>query len=211
MIRLTFDDGPHSALTPMILDTLRAARARVTFFVVGDQLKKRGALSIVSHAIADGHTIGNHSLTHCDLTRRSDIEIALELSETTRLLRPLGIESTIFRPPYGRINKTVLGVIQRLGYQLALWDNDPRDWAPSSQPVKWITAAITDIHRRGATTIVCHDTKQSTAKHLSRLLTRLAQEGYSFASWEEGGKQILDRRESQHQQYSPTSSTLGPA
>ena len=63
-IQLTFDDGPHRRVTARILEVLRQERARATFFVVGNRLKQPGALDIVAEAIVDGHTIGNHSLTH---------------------------------------------------------------------------------------------------------------------------------------------------
>jgi peptidoglycan-N-acetylglucosamine deacetylase len=212
LIYLTFDDGPHLHLTPNILQVLRVAKAKVTFFVVGERLKRPGALSVIAQAIADGHAIGNHSLTHRDLTRCSEKQIELELSDTARLLRPLGIEPKIFRPPYGRLNKTVVAVSRRLGYQIVLWDNDPRDWALTSQPVKWISAAIRNVQRRAATTIVCHDTKETTAKHLSQLLTNLKEKGYVFASWAENGKLIpADQTECEYQQQRPTISTLDPA
>src|SRR5208337_3073845 len=137
-VYLTFDDGPHLRVTPRILQVLREERAKATFFIVGNRLKEPGAPEIVAHAIADGHTIGNHSLTHRDLTLFSEHDITTEVVTTSKLLEPLGVACTLVRPPYGRTNNIVAKVIEELGYQLVLWNNDPRDWARESQPDKWV-------------------------------------------------------------------------
>lgn len=37
---LTFDDGPDPAITPFVLDQLKAFNAKATFFCIGDCAKK---------------------------------------------------------------------------------------------------------------------------------------------------------------------------
>ena len=61
-IALTFDDGPHPELTPVILDVLKEYNVNATFFVVGENVKANG--DIVERIILDGHEIGNHTFGH---------------------------------------------------------------------------------------------------------------------------------------------------
>jgi peptidoglycan/xylan/chitin deacetylase (PgdA/CDA1 family) len=51
-IALTFDDGPHGTLTPLLLDVMKAKNAKVTFFVMGVKVAKHP--SILKRAIAEG-------------------------------------------------------------------------------------------------------------------------------------------------------------
>ncbi len=52
---LTFDDGPHAQGTPAILEQLRAAGARATFFLVGEQVERHRALA--AEIAAAGHAV----------------------------------------------------------------------------------------------------------------------------------------------------------
>src|SRR5262249_41000836 len=63
-VTLSFDNGPSHRVTPWVLDVLRERGVRSTFFVVGEQLRAPGAAEIARHAAAEGHWIGNHTLTH---------------------------------------------------------------------------------------------------------------------------------------------------
>jgi peptidoglycan-N-acetylglucosamine deacetylase len=60
-IALTFDDGPDPDTTPQILDALRVAGVRATFFVTGANGEVNTPL--LQREIAEGHEIGNHTFT----------------------------------------------------------------------------------------------------------------------------------------------------
>ena len=61
-IGLTFDDGPHTTVTPQILATLRAHNAPATFFMLGVQIADPANWSLVEEIRDDPlFTIGNHS------------------------------------------------------------------------------------------------------------------------------------------------------
>lgn len=61
-VHLTFDDGPHPAYTPAVLDRLAAYRVAATFFLVGERVVAHPALA---RRVADaGHAVGYHSFTH---------------------------------------------------------------------------------------------------------------------------------------------------
>ncbi|MGO6820015.1 polysaccharide deacetylase family protein, partial [Rhizobium brockwellii] len=74
-IYLTFDDGPNPTCTGQILDLHAEHSVSATFFVLGAYVKDHP--NLVRRVAAEGHLVGNHTMTHPDLTA-SDSE-AIEL------------------------------------------------------------------------------------------------------------------------------------
>ena len=68
-IAMTFDDGPHPVYTPRLLDILKARNIKATFFVVGTNTRRYPG--IIRRMIAEGHEVGNHTVTHKYLSRIS--------------------------------------------------------------------------------------------------------------------------------------------
>jgi peptidoglycan-N-acetylglucosamine deacetylase len=64
-LALTFDDGPDPETTPRILDLLAEHRQLATFFLIGEHVRKHGAL--VRRMVAEGHAVGLHSFGHSRL------------------------------------------------------------------------------------------------------------------------------------------------
>ena len=62
VIALTFDDGPHPAFTPKLLDILKGHGSKATFFMVGRVAQDHPEL--VRRVADDGHVIANHSWDH---------------------------------------------------------------------------------------------------------------------------------------------------
>jgi peptidoglycan/xylan/chitin deacetylase (PgdA/CDA1 family) len=80
-IALTFDDGPSPASTPVILRLLARHHLQATFFVVGEKAAKEPEL--IAAILAQGHTIGNHSLRHgYFLTLRSPSALQADIHAT---------------------------------------------------------------------------------------------------------------------------------
>lgn len=133
-VALTFDDGPSPDWTPAILDVLKAAGVKATFFLVGSEVERHP--EIVQRIVAEGHEIGNHSYTHPNLAEATPALIRLELNATQRLIESLtGRSTTLFRPPYNadsrpsKIEELVpIGIAQSLGYMTILENVDPKDW-----------------------------------------------------------------------------------
>jgi peptidoglycan-N-acetylglucosamine deacetylase len=98
-VALTFDDGPDSRWTPMILDTLRSRGAKATFFVVGQNVDTEQRL--LQRIYNEGHEIGNHTFRHPNLALSSRARAVLELDMTTQLVSSLiNRRLAFFRPPY---------------------------------------------------------------------------------------------------------------
>ena len=64
---LTFDDGPNASSTPILLDGLKERKVRATFFLIGENVEKDENEKIVKRMYEEGHLIGNHTYTHCNL------------------------------------------------------------------------------------------------------------------------------------------------
>ncbi len=61
-VALTFDDGPHPAVTPAVLDRLDRRGARATFFCLGRKVAAHPDLAAEVHR--RGHRVENHTFGH---------------------------------------------------------------------------------------------------------------------------------------------------
>jgi cellulose synthase/poly-beta-1,6-N-acetylglucosamine synthase-like glycosyltransferase/spore germination protein YaaH/peptidoglycan/xylan/chitin deacetylase (PgdA/CDA1 family) len=132
---LTFDDGPDPEWTPKILDVLKQEHAPATFFLIGIQSDKFSGL--VQRIYDEGHTIGNHTFTHPDVSNISYTYMKVELNLTERLFASLaGVRVTLFRPPYAIDEEPdtadqvrPLEIPQDMGYITVGNRIDPNDWS----------------------------------------------------------------------------------
>ncbi|HEX3807738.1 MAG TPA: polysaccharide deacetylase family protein [Gaiellaceae bacterium] len=132
-VALTFDDGPHAEGTPAVLDTLARAGATATFFLVGEQVRRRPALA---REIADaGHEIALHGDRHTLLLRRSVRELHVDLERAAVTIEhATGRAPTLYRPPYGVFSSGALALVRELGYRPLLWSTWGRDWERRATP-----------------------------------------------------------------------------
>jgi cellulose synthase/poly-beta-1,6-N-acetylglucosamine synthase-like glycosyltransferase/spore germination protein YaaH/peptidoglycan/xylan/chitin deacetylase (PgdA/CDA1 family) len=135
---LTFDDGPDPEWTPKVLDVLKREHAPATFFLIGFPTDKFPGLA--QRIYREGHTIGNHTFTHPDVSNISATYMKLELNLTERLFASLvGIRAILMRPPYAIDEEPdtsdqirPLEIPQDMGYITVGNRIDPNDW--SSNP-----------------------------------------------------------------------------
>src|SRR6201995_141918 len=101
-IAMTFDDGPHTQLTPKLLDLLAARHIKVTFFVLGECVEQNP--EVLRRAAREGHEIATHSWSHPNFAKLSDDSARSQLQRTDDIIRTtIGARPTLFRPPYGSI------------------------------------------------------------------------------------------------------------
>jgi peptidoglycan/xylan/chitin deacetylase (PgdA/CDA1 family) len=118
-----------------LLDVLRDQNARATFFVTGAWAQANP--DALRRMVAEGHELGNHSVTHPDFRLISSERIAWELAETERIVQQATDTSTrpFFRPPYGGYDDRVLRDVIGQGYLPVFWTLDTQDaigWPKSS-------------------------------------------------------------------------------
>jgi peptidoglycan/xylan/chitin deacetylase (PgdA/CDA1 family) len=96
---ITFDDGP-SENTDDILDVLRAANMKATFFLIGRKLKMFP--DAVRRIAAEGHQIGAHTFNHVKLVNMTSEDVRKEMTMFEDALGNFGISMLKYmRPPWG--------------------------------------------------------------------------------------------------------------
>ncbi len=132
-VALTFDDGPHPAGTPAVLDALAQGRAAATFFLVGEQV--RAHRSLAGEIVAAGHEIALHGDRHTLLLRRRVAELADDLRRATAEIEDAaGRSPVLYRPPYGVFSSGALELVRSLGLVPLLWSRWGRDWERRASP-----------------------------------------------------------------------------
>lgn len=126
-VALTFDDGPDPLYTPKVLKLLRYADIKATFFVVGSKVVRHP--EIVAQIVAEGHTVGNHSYTHRNMTTLSAEQIALEIDMTQDAIeQACGVRPHLMRPPRGLGSPELYRLLAERDMTLALWSKSSQDW-----------------------------------------------------------------------------------
>ncbi|MBS1837088.1 MAG: polysaccharide deacetylase family protein [Actinobacteria bacterium] len=119
-VALSFDDGPDPRWTPQILDALRAAGAKATFFMMGHNVDRHRDLA--RRVRDEGHDIGNHTWTHQDLAFQDPASARNEIMDGKRAIKEvLGIDTTYFRPPRGELSGAVMRILAEEDYDTFLW------------------------------------------------------------------------------------------
>jgi peptidoglycan/xylan/chitin deacetylase (PgdA/CDA1 family) len=185
-IALTFDaEHPDRPLCPpgnteRILDTLRSAGVRATFFIQGRWAESQPA---AARRIADdGHLVGHHSKFHARMTLLSDEGLRADVTEGEQAIRELtGADPRPwFRCPFGdgRDDTRVLGALEELGYRNVHWHIEAEDWEPTRTADEVERIAVEDTLARGDGSIVLlHAWPAPTADALPRIVERLSSAG----------------------------------
>lgn len=129
---LTFDDGPDPVWTPRVLEALREADARATFFVVAPEALRHPAL--VSEMLLAGHRVEFHCSAHLRHTERTRLDVEADTREGLRDLASLGVSPRLWRPPWGVSGPWTEALADAFGLRLALWTIDPHDWRGDTAP-----------------------------------------------------------------------------
>ena len=95
-IALTFDDGPNIKYTPMLLDGLKERGIKATFFLIGANTEQEESKKIVKRMYEEGHLIGNHTYTHCNLSKLETGEAKKELEQTDTVIEKITGKQPVF-------------------------------------------------------------------------------------------------------------------
>ena len=180
-IYLTFDCGYENGNTEPILDALKKHDVKATFFVVGNFLET--SPEIDKRMIAEGHTVGNHTYHHLDMSSISSMDaFKKETQDVENLFEQItGTPITKFyRPPQGKYNIENLKMAQELGYHTFFWSLAYVDWYQDKQPTK--DEAFGKLLKRihpGAI-VLLHSTSSTNAQILDELLTKWEEMGYTI-------------------------------
>jgi peptidoglycan-N-acetylglucosamine deacetylase len=185
-VTLSFDNGPEPAVTPRVLDILGNAGIRATFFALGSKLADPARRGIAKRAHAEGHWIGNHTMTHATpLGRIADPGTAIaeivgaqalidELAHPDRLFRPFGGEGKL--GPH-LLSSAAVDVLQKNKMTCVLWNAIPRDW---DDPRGWVDTALEQCGAQPWTLVVLHDLPTGAMDNLQSFIGRVRERGGEF-------------------------------
>lgn len=186
VLYLTFDAGYENGCTEKILDTLKKHDAKAAFFLVGSYLERNADL--VRRMAAEGHTVGNHTMHHYDMSKISDPEtFRKELEGVEDLYKTVtgGEMSKFYRPPQGIYSEENLKQAQKLGYKTVFWSLTYVDWLNDKQPTREAAFAKLLPRTHCGAVVLLHSTSKTNAEILDELLTEWEKEGYRFGTLEE--------------------------
>jgi cellulose synthase/poly-beta-1,6-N-acetylglucosamine synthase-like glycosyltransferase/peptidoglycan/xylan/chitin deacetylase (PgdA/CDA1 family) len=186
-VAITFDDGPDPNFTPQILDVLKKKNAKATFFLIG--IPSENDPGLVKRIYDEGHEIGNHTLTHPNISEVSPWRFETEINVTERLFAAkLGVKPLFFRPPYSIDQEPdtadevkPLEEVQDMGFITVGDKIDPNDWEMNPRPTaEKIAQSVFDQLGKGSI-ILLHDgggDRSQTVKALPMIIDGVRARGY---------------------------------
>src|SRR5205814_326260 len=186
-IAITFDDGPDPGFTPRILDILRDKNVKATFSLIG--LAAQNDTGLLKRIYNEGHEIGNHTLTHPDISDISRLRMETELNVTERLFAAkLGIKPLYFRAPYSIDQEPdtadevrPLELVQDMHYITIGNKIDPNDWQTTARAPEIIEQVMNQLDHGNI--ILLHDgggDRTQTVKALPLIIDGLRARGYQI-------------------------------
>lgn len=197
IVALTFDDGPSPDWTPKILDALKKANIKATFFMLGKHAEEYP--EVARRVAKEGHEIGNHTYDHHVLIYYKREELDKEIRDAqAAIYKATGVTTKYFRPPKAWLTGDEKKQVREMGYEIILWSLNSKDWVTFHD--KQITSYILRNVRPGDI-ILFHDSggvfrpeggsRKQTVKTILRLAAKLRERGYRFVTINE----LLNLRE----------------
>lgn len=186
VLYLTFDAGYENGCTAKILDTLKEKQVPAAFFLVGNYIRQ--SPDLVRRMVAEGHTVGNHTMHHYDMSRLSDkAAFSKELTDLEALYKEtVGQElPKYYRPPQGIYSEENLKMAQELGYKTLFWSLAYVDWNNDSQPTREAAFAKLLPRTHNGAVVLLHSTSKTNAEILGELIDKWKEAGYRFGTLEE--------------------------
>ena len=188
-IYLTFDDGPQSGTTDVILDILKEEGVKATFFVTN-----KGPDELIKREYDEGHTVALHTATHdYSIVYASNESYFQDLySVQDRVKRITGYESKIIRFPGGSSNtvsrKYTPGImsyltteVQNRGFRYYDWNLSSGDAAGGSPTADQIyNNVVSNLSHDRMNMVLMHDIKTYTRDALKRIIQYGKANGYRF-------------------------------
>jgi peptidoglycan/xylan/chitin deacetylase (PgdA/CDA1 family) len=177
---LTFDDGPWPS-TPAVLKALADECVRAIFFPIGKHATYYP--EIVRQVAAAGHTIGSHTWSHQDLSRKtldeSKAEIEKAISAVVMALEDQNSAAPFFRFPALRHPPEVVTYLGQRNIAIFSTDMDSFDFK-MRKPEQVVNSVLTRLKKHGKGIVLLHDFQQATSQAVPELLAQLKAGGYKI-------------------------------
>jgi len=175
-IFVTFDDGPIPIVTPFVLNILKQYNAKATFFCIGDNVRKHP--EVFEQVKQAGHAIGNHTFNHLNGWHTDDETYLDNFLQADEL-----IGSKLFRPPYGRIKRSQIKLLQEAkpGIKIVMWNVLSADFDAATSPEKCLDNVVKNV--KGGEIVLFHDSLKARDRMeyaLPRALEYWSRAGFEF-------------------------------
>ena len=175
-LSISFDCAWGVEYTDKLLETMEKHGVKCTFFAVEFWVEKYPEYA--KKIVEAGHELGTHSKTHPYMSKLAADEVRTELtSSSSAIERVTGVKPTLFRPPYGDYNNTLIDEATKLGLYTIQWDVDSLDWKNLSATE--IALRVINGAKEGSI-ILCHNNGLHTAEALPMIFSTLQNRGYEF-------------------------------
>lgn len=178
ILALTFDDGPHPEITPLILDILKKYNIQAVFFCIGDNIEKNKKLT--NRIVNEGHLIGNHTNRHnynfpffSSRRMKMEIDASWDRIVSTDFPNP----PRLFRPPFGITNPSLRRALKNSGYTVVGWNIRSLDTVIKDPVV--VVRRVTQKIKPGSI-ILLHDSTFYEPEILERVIIFAQKKGYTF-------------------------------
>jgi peptidoglycan/xylan/chitin deacetylase (PgdA/CDA1 family) len=183
-VALTFDAGGDVAPASTILSVLKNRGVHATWFFTGQWAQQNP--QILTGVAQAGYQIGNHTMTHADLTTIPTDDICRQLNQTDQVVSAYSGRTTTrpyYRPPNGSRTDLVRKTAANLGYRTTMWTIDTLDWQANSTPDRIIS--IIQSQLTNGAIILMHAGSASESQALDRVITLLQTKGYELKTVDE--------------------------
>lgn len=196
---ISFDAAWGNEQTQTLLDILDEHKVKTTFFLVGDWVEKYP--ESVKEIAKRGHDVGNHSDTHAHMTQISKTEQLNEIEECNKKIEAITkCDTTLFRPPYGEYDNSVVDACYSTDMYCVQWDIDSLDW---KDPTPQDMVERIENNLQNGSIILLHNGAKNTPEALPLIIEAIKSKGYKIVPisqlipqgnyhTEHDGKMVLD-------------------
>jgi peptidoglycan/xylan/chitin deacetylase (PgdA/CDA1 family) len=175
---LTFDDGPWLNTTHAVLKALADQCLRATFFNIGKHASYYP--EILKDVLAAGHTVGTHTWSHADLSKKTPDEAKEEIEKGISAVHYYaqgGQIAPFFRFPDLRHPPEMLTYLGERNIASFSTDIDSFDFK-IHKPDQLTKSLIAKVNKQGKGIILMHDFQKGTAAALPDILAQLKAGGF---------------------------------
>ena len=177
---LTFDDGPWPT-TNAVVKALADECVRATFFAIGKHATYYP--EILRGVAAAGHSVGSHTWSHQDLSKKSPEEAKAEIEKAISAVQwALGDqaqEASFFRFPALQHPAEMVTYLGERNIAIFSTDMDSFDFK-LRKPELIIKSIMSKLQKHGKGIVLMHDFQSGTSQALPQLLAELKAGGYKI-------------------------------
>lgn len=175
---LTFDDGPWTT-TPAVLKALADQCVKATFFPIGKHSTYYP--EILRQVAAAGHTVGSHTWSHVDLSRKKKEEAIEEIEKGISAVRwaleDQGQAAPFFRFPALRHPPEIVTYLGERNIGIFSTDMDSFDFK-MRKPEQVVSSIMAKLQKHGKGIVLMHDFQHATSLAVPEVLAQLKANGF---------------------------------